>query len=78
MEEVEEQLKSVFRVFDWNQDGKLDIDEFLSALAVSIHGTPHQKLEVLLLLLLLLILIFIDYFYCRLYSRCMMRIGIMC
>lgn len=39
-------MKDLFRVFDVNQDGKIDINEFLSALAVSIHGTPQQKLEV--------------------------------
>jgi Ca2+-binding EF-hand superfamily protein len=45
---VEEQATKLFGVFDKNQDGQIDIKEFVSSLSVATRGSPTQKLEFLL------------------------------
>eukprot|EP00026_Physarum_polycephalum_P018012 Phypoly_transcript_19440.p1 GENE.Phypoly_transcript_19440~~Phypoly_transcript_19440.p1 ORF type:complete len:174 (+),score=34.20 Phypoly_transcript_19440:175-696(+) len=44
---VEDQLKDLFEKFDTNKDKKIDFVEFSAALAVSVKGTPQQKLQAL-------------------------------
>eukprot|EP00026_Physarum_polycephalum_P017936 Phypoly_transcript_19331.p1 GENE.Phypoly_transcript_19331~~Phypoly_transcript_19331.p1 ORF type:complete len:174 (+),score=32.87 Phypoly_transcript_19331:77-598(+) len=44
---VQDQLTRVYKSFDTNGDGQIEIKEFLSALAASLKGTTQQKLEAL-------------------------------
>eukprot|EP00026_Physarum_polycephalum_P018899 Phypoly_transcript_20677.p2 GENE.Phypoly_transcript_20677~~Phypoly_transcript_20677.p2 ORF type:complete len:168 (+),score=37.05 Phypoly_transcript_20677:65-568(+) len=44
---VADQLPKIFKSFDKNGDGKIDSNEFLTALAVALNGTLPQKLEAL-------------------------------
>jgi Ca2+-binding EF-hand superfamily protein len=44
---AEDQMQILFKSFDTNEDNKIDLVEFTSALAISIKGSPQQKLEAL-------------------------------